>query len=119
MRANLFRRPDPLIDARHYGTLPQSFVSIAEEERRRRIISAGAEAESIRIKAEAQAQAFQEIADQIGSGNAALLEMLKVIGERGIQITPRVMVSSVGETGQQATSPETVALIGTMLDSML
>ena len=66
----------------------------------------------------AQAQAFQEIAQQIGSGNAALLEMLKVIGERGIQITPRVMVSDA-KGGAAGATPETIALIGTMLDSMI
>ncbi len=97
-------------------------VQIAEEQKQQRIIGASAEAESIRIRAEAQAQAFREIASQIGSGNAALLEMLKVIGADGIQITPRVMVTGGGgaDAGQATpASAETVALIGTMLDSMI
>lgn len=99
-------------------------VKIAEEEKKKVIIAAGAEAESIRIKAEAQAKAYREIAAQIGSGNAALVELLKIVGERNIQITPRVMVSG-GGTGSGATTQaglggrETTALIGTMLDSML
>lgn len=92
-------------------------VKIAEQDKQRRIIEAGAEAEAIRIKAEAQAQAFASIAKQIGAGNSALLEMLKVIGERQIEITPRVMVSGQNGPGEQ--SPETVALIGTMLESMM
>lgn len=100
-------------------------VKIAEEEKRRQIIAANAEAESIRIKAEAQAQAFQVIAMQIGRGNAALVELLKIIGERNIQITPRVMVSNNAAAGAAPNpgaaqpSAETVALIGTMLDSMV
>lgn len=91
-------------------------VKIAEQDKQKKIIEAGAEAEAIKIKAEAQALAFASIAKQIGAGNSALLEMLKVIGEREIEITPRVMVS--GQSGP-GSSPETVALIGTMLESMI
>ncbi len=95
-------------------------VQIAEQNKERRIIEAGAEAEAIRIKAEAQAEAYRVIALQIGSGNAALLELLKIVGERGINITPRVMV--VGSNGGNAGtggSTEATALIGTMLDTMI
>jgi len=81
------------------------------------VIAAQAEAEAVQIKAEAQANAYKQIAEQIGSGNAALIELLKIIGERRIEITPRVMV--VGQGGQGGTSGETTALIGTMLDTMM
>jgi uncharacterized membrane protein YqiK len=101
-------------------------VQIAEQDKEKRIIAANAEAESIRIQAEAQADAFRQIADQIGPGNAALVELLKIVGERGINITPRVMVSGAMPNGQAAAggqgqtgSAETTALIGTMLDSMM
>lgn len=89
-------------------------VKIAEQEKTKRVIEANAEAESISIKARAQAIAFAAIAKEIGPANSALLEMLKVVGERGIQITPRVMVSGNGASP----SGESVALIGTMLDTM-
>lgn len=92
-------------------------VLIAEQDKEKRIIAAGAEAEAIQIEAAAQAEAFKLIAEQIGKGNAALVEVLKIIGQDGIQITPRVMVNGAG--GAQGTSPETVALIGTMLDRMV
>ena len=49
-------------------------------------------------------------------GNAALMELLAIIGEKRIEITPRVMV--IGENGAGG-SAETTALIGTMLDSMV
>lgn len=91
-------------------------VQIAEQEKEKRLIEAAAEAEAIKIEAEAQAEAFKLIAEQIGKANAALVEVLKIIGNDGIQITPRVMVNS---GGAGATNPETVALIGTMLDQML
>jgi uncharacterized membrane protein YqiK len=91
-------------------------VQIAEQQKQQRIIAAQAEAESIRIEAEAQAEAFRVIAMQIGQGNAALMELMKIIGERGIAITPRVMVTG-GQSG--SSNAETTALIGTMLDSMV
>lgn len=105
-------------------------VQIAEQEQQRRIIQAKAEAEAITIEAQAQADAYKMIAQQIGSGNAALIELLKIVGERGIQITPRVMVNTGGSNGSEPRpgvttgaalggSPETVALIGTMLDAMV
>lgn len=93
-------------------------VQIAEQEKERKIIDANAEAEAIKIKAEAQADAYRVIAEQIGPGNAALVELLKIVGEQGINITPRVMVSG-GNGGQSTKDAETTALIGTMLDTMM
>lgn len=92
-------------------------VKIADEEKKRRIIEANAEAEAIKIRAQAQSDAYRQIAMQIGKGNAALVEVLKIVGERNIQITPRVMMTA-GAQGQPA-GGETTALIGTMLDTML
>jgi len=96
-------------------------VQIAEQDKLKRIIAAGAEAEAIRIKAQAQAEAYANIREQIGANNAALMEMLARIGEYGISITPRVMVTggSGGGGGSNSTDPATVALIGTMLDTMI
>ena len=74
------------------------------------------------IQAEAQAEAYRVIATQIGPSNAALVELLKIVGERGINITPRVMVlgESNGSGGAtSAGSAETTALIGTILDRMV
>lgn len=92
-------------------------VQIAEQEKERRIIEAGGDAEAIRIRAEAQAQAYEMISRQIGPANAALVELLKVVGEGGIQITPRVMVT--GNNAGAHRDPEMTALIGTMLDTMI
>ena len=93
-------------------------VQIAEQDKERRIIEATAEAEAIRIEAEAQASAYRAISAQIGQSNAALIEMLKRIGEDGISITPRVMVTGGAGPGA-GRDGEMVALIGTMLDSMV
>ncbi len=94
-------------------------VQIAEQSQQRRIIEAEAEAQAITIEAQAQADAYRLIAEQIGKGNAALVELLRIVGDSGIQITPRVMVTGgAGNGGGVAGNAETVALIGTMLDSM-
>jgi len=90
-------------------------VKIASEDQKRKLVEAEAEAQSIKIKATAQATAYEEIAKQIGKSNAALIEVLKIVGERNIQIAPRVMVT--GESrGNDGTN---TALIGTMLDKMI
>ncbi len=97
-------------------------VKIADEDKKKVVIAAGAEAESIKIKAVAQAEAYKSIAAQIGSANAALIEVLKIVGERNINITPRVMVNNragAGATTSTSQSAETTALIGTMLDQMI
>lgn len=98
-------------------------VQIAEQSQQQRIIQAEAEAEAIRIEAEARAKAYELVASQIGAGNAALVELLRIVGENNINITPRVMVSGASEapgvTAAGPAGPETVALIGTMLDTMV
>lgn len=91
-------------------------VQVAEQEKLQRVIEAEADAEAVRIKADSQAAAYKLIAEQIGAGNAALVEVLKIVGENRIEITPRVMVS--GAAGGSAES-QTTALIGTMLDTMV
>ena len=90
-------------------------MKIAEQDQKKRVIAAEAEAQAIKIQALAQADAYKQIAEQIGSSNAALIEVLKIVGERGIEITPRVMVSGGGANG----GSQTTALIGTMLDTMV
>lgn len=62
----------------------------------------------------AQADAYKQIAEQIGKSNAALIELLKIVGEQNIQITPRIMVQ-----GEGSHDGATTALVGTMLDRMI
>jgi len=90
-------------------------VKIANEEQKRKIVEAEAEAQAIKLKATAQAAAYEEIAKQIGKSNAALIEILKIVGERNIQIAPRVMVTGESRGADSANT----ALIGTMLDRMV
>ena len=87
-------------------------AKIAEEEKRRKIIAAQAQAEQITLIADAQARAYQLISDVIGSENAALIEILKLVAENKINITPDVMVGTGG-------SGMTDALMGTILRGKL
>ena len=92
-------------------------VLIAEEAQQQKIIEAQADAEAIRIRAEAEAAAYQQIALQIGPSNVAMIELLKIVGEQGINITPRVMFTGGASGGDS--NAETAALIGTLLDRMV
>ena len=88
-------------------------VKIADEEKKKVIIAAQAEAEQIKVTAEAKAEAYRKIAEVIGPSNAALIEVMKLVENGGIQITPEVMVGGSGGSGM------TDALMGTILKGML
>jgi len=96
-------------------------VQIAEQVKQKQITEAEAEAEGIRIRAESQAEAYRVVAEQIGPRNAAMLELLKIVGDQGINITPRVMVigDSGSNGGTMTADAEATALIGTMLDRLV
>ena len=86
-------------------------VKVADEDKKKVIIAAEAEAEQIRVVAEAKSQAYELISEVIGPQNAALVEIMKLVAKENIQITPEVMVSGGGSTAE--------ALMGTMLKGML
>jgi len=87
-------------------------VQIAEEEKKQRIIEAQAEAEQITLVADAKAKAYRLVSDVIGPDNAALLELMKLVADRNIKITPDVMVGGGGAGMSDA-------LMGTILRGKL
>jgi len=87
-------------------------VQIAEQDKLKKIIGATAEAELIKVTAEAKAIAYKKISEVIGSDNAALIEIMKLVQAGGIRITPEVMVGGAG-------AGMTDALMGTVLRGML
>ena len=97
----------------HTSSTGSYSVKVAEEEKRQRIINAGAETEQIKLVAEAQAEAYQLISKVIGSDNAALIEIMKLVAGKQVRITPEVMVVGGGSGGM------TNALMGTVLKDML
>jgi regulator of protease activity HflC (stomatin/prohibitin superfamily) len=88
-------------------------VKVAEEEKKMILIQAEAKAEMITLTAAAQAKAYEMIAEVIGEQNAALIELMKIIAESGIRITPEVMVGGSSGSGM------TDALMGTILKDRL
>jgi uncharacterized membrane protein YqiK len=58
-----------------------------------------AEAEKVRLMGEAQGVAYAEQVNAIGPSGVALVETLKVIGERNVRITPDVMATGGGGEG--------------------
>ncbi|MCX5635217.1 MAG: SPFH domain-containing protein [Planctomycetota bacterium] len=86
-------------------------VKVAEEEKRKVIIEAQAEAEKTKLIADAKSQAYKLLSDSIGQNNTALIEIMKLVAENNIKVTPEVMVS--GSSGIND------ALMGTMLKGML
>ena len=64
------------------------------------ILSTGrAEAEKVRLMGEAQGVAYHEQVNALGAQGVALVETLKVIGEKNVRITPDVMASGGGGDG--------------------
>jgi regulator of protease activity HflC (stomatin/prohibitin superfamily) len=90
----------------------QYSVQVAEQEKQKRIIDAQADAERIRVTAEAKAQAYKKISEVLGSNNAALIEIMKLVEAGKIRITPEVMVGGGG-------AGMTDAMMGTVLRGML
>ncbi len=58
-----------------------------------------AEAEKMRLIGEAQGVAYKEQVNALGPNGVAIVETLKVIGEKGVRITPDIMASG-GGTGE-------------------
>ena len=88
-------------------------VKIANQDKEKKIIGAQADAELIRLTAEAKALAYKKVSEVIGPDNAALIEIMKIVSESNIRITPEVMVG--GSSGNGMTD----ALMGTLLRDML
>ena len=88
-------------------------VKVAEQDKEKRIIEAEAEAEMIELVAKAKAEAYKLISEVLGQSNAALLEVMKLVAEDNIRITPEVMVGTSNGSGT------TDALMGTILKDMI
>ncbi|HKC62814.1 MAG TPA: SPFH domain-containing protein, partial [Pyrinomonadaceae bacterium] len=75
-----------------------------------------AEAEKVRLMGEAQGVAYREQVNALGPQGVALVETLKVIGEKNVRITPDVMAS--GGTGDGAGGIGTLLLLNLFKDRL-
>jgi uncharacterized membrane protein YqiK len=75
-----------------------------------------AEAEKVRLMGEAQGVAYREQVNALGPQGVALVETLKVIGEKNVRITPDVMAS--GGSGDGAGGIGTLLLLNLFKDRL-
>ncbi len=75
------------------------------------------EAEKVRLMGEAQGVAYKEQVAALGANGVALVETLKVIGEKGVRITPDIMASG-GGNGDGGGGIGTLLLLNLFRDQM-
>src|SRR3977135_4266028 len=77
-----------------------------------------AEAAKVRLLGEAQGAAHSEQANALGAQGVALVEVLKVIGEKGVRITPDIMASGGGGDGSGGGGIGTLLLLNLFRNQM-
>ncbi len=77
-----------------------------------------AEAEKVRLMGEAQGVAYNEQVNALGANGVALIETLKVIGEKGVRITPDIMASGGGGNDGGSGGIGTLLLLNLFRDQM-
>jgi uncharacterized membrane protein YqiK len=77
-----------------------------------------AEAEKMRLMGEAQGVAYREQVNALGSNGVALIETLKVIGEKNVRITPDIMASGGGAAGSGDGGIGSLLLLNLFRDQM-
>ncbi|MBA4124914.1 MAG: hypothetical protein H0X72_20915 [Acidobacteria bacterium] len=77
-----------------------------------------AEAEKMRLIGEAQGVAYNEQVNALGANGVALIETLKVIGEKGVRITPDIMASGGNGNGDGGGGIGTLLLLNLFRDQM-
>jgi len=76
-----------------------------------------AEAEKMRLMGEAQGVAYNEQVKALGGNNIAIIETLKVIGEKGVRITPDILASG-GNGGGEGGGIGTLLLLNLFKEQM-
>ncbi|HYE74282.1 MAG TPA: SPFH domain-containing protein, partial [Blastocatellia bacterium] len=79
-------------------------------------VTGKAEAEKVRWMGEAQGVAYHEQVNALGPQGVALVEVLKIIGEKGVRITPDVLAS--GGNGDGAGGLGTLLLLNLFRDKL-
>jgi uncharacterized membrane protein YqiK len=77
-----------------------------------------AEAEKMRLIGEAQGVAYKEQVNALGSNGVALIETLKVIGEKNVRITPDILAAGGNGNGDGAGGIGTLLLLNLFRDQM-
>jgi uncharacterized membrane protein YqiK len=80
-------------------------------------LRAQGEAEAIRAKGEAQADAYQAGAEAMGAQGYTAVQLMQIIGDRGVRIIPDITVNGGGNNGGAGSMVE--ALLGVILRNQL
>jgi len=86
-------------------------VLVAEQQAKAREAEAVGEGRYIEITAQAKKAAYTAMAEAIGSHGVTTLEILKLVSDGKVQITPQVMVTGNGGANE--------ALAGTILNNLV
>ncbi|MBI2511585.1 MAG: hypothetical protein HYV96_06365 [Opitutae bacterium] len=112
-RANLVRATEEAEQQRNLAAAEYK-VRIEAENAKAQVARAKGEAESQVITGEGRAKAYRMLVETLGQNQVAQLELLKLVVEGKVQITPQVMVS-----GQGSGNGTLDALTGTILRQSL
>jgi uncharacterized membrane protein YqiK len=77
-----------------------------------------AEAEKVRLMGEAQGVAYHEQVNALGAQGVALVETLKVIGEKNVRITPDILASGGNGSGDGGSGIGTLLLLSLFKDRL-
>jgi uncharacterized membrane protein YqiK len=77
-----------------------------------------AEAEKMRLIGEAQGVAYHEQVKALGGANIAMIETLKVIGDKGVRITPDILASGGNGSGDGGGGIGTLLLLNLFKEQM-
>jgi regulator of protease activity HflC (stomatin/prohibitin superfamily) len=112
-RANFVRAQEEAEQQRMLAAA-ESKVRIEGENAKAAVVRARGEAEAQVITGDGRAQAYKVLVESLGRESVAQLELLKLVVDGKIQITPQVMVTG---SGQNASAMD--ALSGTILRQMV
>ncbi len=77
-------------------------------------LRAQGEAEAIRVRGEAQADAYRAGAEAMGEHGYTAVQLMQIVGERGVRIIPDIMVGGQGQNGSMVE-----ALLGLLMTQQL
>jgi uncharacterized membrane protein YqiK len=92
----------------------QAYIKQANGEAEAIKLRAQGDAEAIRVRGEAQAEAYRAGAEAMGAQGFTAVQLMQIVGERGVRIIPDVLVGGSGGGGSMVE-----ALLGILLTQQL
>ena len=99
------------------GLMADAAIKKAEGDAESIRLRAGGEADAIRAKGEAQAAAYKVGAEAMGAQGFTAVQLMQIIGERGVHIIPDILVNGAGGANGGGSMVE--ALLGVILSNQM